>query len=249
MKRFMMVLGSLVIGAVLAYCGDPAGPDGPTGPVLFGLISGDGQIAVAGADSLIEPVVGQAYRDASGNVAFRFGPTPLYAQTDFGTGVPNIPTCAAPVGDDGLIAYVQCAQTDSAGFVRYWFRPDTIATDSACAEIRAIVQGQPEVLATTCATVDPGPVELNRFTKFRVAQHGYSPLTLATTLLQDQYLNDVPYYIVADSVVSVGGGRTLTASGAGVATVSVYRTSDSTFISNATVTVTDALYISVGNGT
>ncbi len=155
MRRMRLALPALLI-AVLTYCSSSSAPKGP---VQFGLLSGDHQTVRAGADSLLQPVIGQAYRQKNGSLAFRLlGPAPLAAQTQIGTGVANILTCSSPVGPAGMTAYVQCAQTDASGMVTYWYQPGTIATDSACAEIRATPNGQPAVLATTCSTVEPGPV-------------------------------------------------------------------------------------------
>ena len=142
MRRTLAILTALT----LVYCADPSGPDAP---VAFGIVSGDGQVVTAGRDSLLDPVVGQAYEDEDGNVAFRLGAAPLHAQTAIGTGVPNVLTCAEPIGDTGLVPYIQCATTDADGLVRYWFEPGVIATDSACAEVRAEVDDQPTVVAMT----------------------------------------------------------------------------------------------------
>lgn len=145
----------LLIGLSAVYCSKSA--TGPELPVAFGIVSGNHQSSAAGDTAFLQPVVGQAYRDASGRVAFRvIGAHPLNAQTSIGTGVPNVLTQSKPVGTDGLNAYVDYATTDANGFVSYWYEPGTVATDSSCAEIRAIVDGQPDVVATTCASVTPG---------------------------------------------------------------------------------------------
>lgn len=218
MRATLLVLVALAV----VYCSDPTGP---IAPVAFGLISGDGQVAEAAQDSLLEPVVGQAYRDADGSLAFRvLGPRPLHAQTPIGTGVANVLTCAAPIGDHGLTPWQSCRDTDSEGFVVYWFDPGVVAADSVCAEIRATVDSTRTVLATVCASVEPGPVAVVNLPS--LTQSGPSPLTMRENGVQDAYGNAAAYDVVPRAFAHKQGDatleqrRTLVADSAGCAQMS-----------------------------
>lgn len=189
---------SVLLTLSLVYCDDATGPELP---VAFGVVSGDGQLVEAGRDSLLAPVVGQAYRDASGNVAFGLV-SPLHAQTPIGTGVPNVLTCAEPVGENGLEPYITCRETDAQGFVSYWFEPGTEAGE-ACAEIRAEIDGVPQALATTCSTVEPGPVAAGQLTDgggLTVAPGESVDLTPYLTDLRDAHGNAIDPADVQDQI-------------------------------------------------
>lgn len=212
MRRIILALAALAVVALA--CGDITGIW--TGPVQLGIDSGDGQVVEAGRDSLIEAVVVRAVRAEGGGVAFTLGPVPLHAQTVVGTGVPNVLTQARPIGSNGLRAFVDYATTDNEGRAPYWFEPGTRA-GQPCAEIRAIVEGQPEVVAVACAEVEPGPIhqltyedrffphELVRVvsdTAPAVMMPGDSTIIgLAAHMGLDRYQNAV----VVDSVVVLSG--------------------------------------------
>lgn len=174
MSKRKIVAGpvAVLLGLAFVMCSSPSSPKLKlTGPLQFKILSGNHQEITAGSDSLLSPVIGQAYRE-NGKVSFHLFATPLDAQTQINTGVPNVLTCASPVGSAGLVAYVTCETTDSLGMVTYWFQPGTVATDSSCAQIRTIQNNQPVVLATTCSQVDPGPVVLFDLAEGRVVNPG-----------------------------------------------------------------------------
>lgn len=198
MRRTILSFSVMLVASALAFCSSPTGV---SGPLAFGIVSGNHQVVTAGSDSLLSPVVGQAYEDQNGNVAFRFGPAPLLAQTKIGTGIPNILTCAEPTGAHGLVPYVDCAQTNGQGFVTFWFQPGTVATDSSCAEIRATPHGKPAVLATTCSQVKPGdpyssPIEPTPFDEGWYSgwiNGAADASSKAFIRMHDKYGNDVPW--------------------------------------------------------
>lgn len=170
------------------------------GPVDLVIVDGDGQTVEAGRDSLLAPVVGRAVRAEGGRVSFVVGAAPLHAQqTGIQTGVPNVRTCATPAADHGLVPWLQCLDTDSEGFVSYWFDPPTVAGER-CAEIRALIDGQPEVVATTCAEVEPGPL-----VNFRLREasggveapvlDGGGAIWFPTMIFHDEYQNAIPYTV------------------------------------------------------
>lgn len=197
MRRTLGLLAVML--AVSLACEDSTGPwDGPIG---LGIVAGDGQVRQAGADSLLEAVVGQVYRDESGNVALHlFGPAPLHAQTPIGVGIPNILTQSVPVGANGLEAWVDYDTSDENGFVEYWYEPGTVAGDSVCAEIRAIVNGEPTKLAVTCAAVLPGaPVHDSPFVNPNgVFRTGADSVYTSPWDVTDEYGNYVPYRLAVD---------------------------------------------------
>lgn len=192
MKRIALVVAVLA----LVYCSSD--PTAPLGPVQFGLLSGDGQLVEAGRDSLLEPVVGRAVRGANGQVSFIVGASPLHAQ-GVGTGVANVRTCATPANTPGLKPWVDCLDTDDQGFVDYWFEPPTEAGEH-CAEIRAIIDGQPEVVAETCSVVEAGPVFLLEVTTAINLDfdEAYFFGTESGAPLRDEYQNAIPYELMAD---------------------------------------------------
>lgn len=129
------------------------------GPPELAVRSGDGQTAQAAElDSLDQPVTAQLYRSPeTGGITFRIGPAPLYAQQSV-RGVVGEVVCAAPIGPAGLEPWAACDETGADGMASFFFEPGTIATDSACAEIRAVVDGAKTVTDVVCATVAPGPL-------------------------------------------------------------------------------------------
>jgi hypothetical protein len=232
------MLALMAVG--LVYCGEATAP---FGRIAFGLVSGDQQTVQAGADSLAQPVIGQAYRDGSGAVAFRvFGASPLLAQTPIGPGVPDVRTCAHPVGEGGMRAWRQCETTDSAGFVTYWFRPGTTASDSACAEIRDTSSGSGVVLATTCSAVRAGPAVRNL--GFGTGE-GPILVTGTDTIFgenetppQDRYGNDVDWrFEVASGPAHVPAGmpKTLVADRLGTGEVHVLTEHSDTSFADMTI--------------
>jgi hypothetical protein len=140
--------------ALLAGC--DSGVD--SGPLAFGIVSGNNQTAQAGSDRLSQPVVGKLVRTPDGGITFRLV-TPLYAQGTVvnGSPVPGAVVCAVSISEDGMVPWVPCTNTDSAGQATFFFTPGTRA-DTVRSEIRGTVEGEPAVFDTATALVAPGPL-------------------------------------------------------------------------------------------
>lgn len=146
----------ILLAVLLAGC--DGGVSGPQGPLKLGIIAGNHQAVVAGAEQLTDPVVGKLVRENSGAIAFHFV-TPAYAQdgtTVTGSPVAGAVVCAVSVTDGGLTPFTPCTNTASDGTATFFFTPGTKAGE-AKSEIRGTVAGQPAVFDTAEAFVRTGP--------------------------------------------------------------------------------------------
>jgi hypothetical protein len=171
-----------------------AGCDGGvnSGPLAFGIVSGNNQTAVAGSDRLTDPVVGKLVRTPDGGITFRLV-TPLYAQGTVvsGSPVPGAVVCAVSISEDGMVPWVPCTNTDSAGTATFFFTPGTRA-DTVRSEIRGTVSGEPAVFDTAFAVVQPGPLAAWSGNTLTVAEGDSVDLTNgAIRLARDEYHNPI----------------------------------------------------------
>jgi hypothetical protein len=139
--------------ALLAGC--DSGVD--SGPLAFGIVSGNNQTATAGSDRLTNPVVGKLVRTPDGGITFNLVRS-AYAQGTVvnGSPVPGAVVCAVSISENGMVPWVPCTNTDSAGQATFFFTPGTRA-DTVRSEIRGTVEGEPAVFDTATAVVRPGP--------------------------------------------------------------------------------------------
>jgi hypothetical protein len=144
-----------VILASLAFL---VGCDGGvnSGPLAFGIVSGNNQTATAGSDRLTNPVVGKLVRTPDGGITFNLVRS-AYAQGTVvnGSPVPGAVVCAVSISENGMVPWVPCTNTDSAGTATFFFTPGTRA-DTVRSEIRGTVEGEPTVFDTASAVVEPG---------------------------------------------------------------------------------------------
>jgi hypothetical protein len=138
--------------ALLAGCESGVG----SGPLAFGIVSGNNQTATAGSNRLTDPVVGKLVRTPDGGITFNLVRS-AYAQTVVsGSPVPGAVVCAVSISENGMVPWVPCTNTDSAGQATFFFTPGTRA-DTVRSEIRGTVSGEPAVFDTASAVVQPGP--------------------------------------------------------------------------------------------
>lgn len=152
MKKIMTALAAPL---ALVACDSATG--GFDGPPALGIVSGNHQVATAGAEQLPAPVVGRMVRTPSGGIAFHLV-TPAYANE--GTVVQGSPiagavVCAVTTAGE-LTPFTPCTNTDDHGQARFFFAPGTKAGE-ARAEIRGTLEGLPAVFDTVVAHVEPGP--------------------------------------------------------------------------------------------
>jgi hypothetical protein len=204
---------------VLVGCEAAGGGDGP---LAFGIVSGNGQTAAAGDDRLIDPVVGKLVREPSGGITFRLV-APAYAQGTVvnGSPVPGAVVCAVSITEGGMEPWVPCTNTDSAGTATFFFTPGTKA-DTARAEIRGTVQGEPAVFDTATAVVEPGSATRHRYsmgfsTGFRGTEHA---VEIPNDYLLDEYGNSAYFrlrhvegaFIVLGDTTGTAAARTVVVS-------------------------------------
>lgn len=181
--------------------------------LAHGIISGQNQTAVAGATQLSKAVIEVMVRNSTGTLSLhRVEPRSerlldllvprAYAQ---GTGtvvtgspVPGAVVCAAG-GDGGLVPFVQCTNTDTAGHATFFFTPSNKAGQHT-SEIRGTVNAEPAVFDTAKATVTPAAADSN-FRTGPFATVG-SPDTLPAATVIDKYSNAVAFRVVSDSHIT-----------------------------------------------
>lgn len=188
MRTITLLLLILALGAI--QCSESTGPEFHKWSLT--VLSGDSQTTTAGADSLLDPVVGQLAALPSGQTAFILGAQPLDAQTTVGTPLPDQVVCAVGVGEHPLRAWNPCTNTDAAGQAKFWFQGGTLAgVDSA--EIRGIQNDSPVVAAIVTATVAPGPVDSMYVTGIGLVRSS-QPRTIpqGVQLAVDSYGNPIP---------------------------------------------------------
>lgn len=162
------------------------------GPLALGIVSGNNQTAVAGSERLTDAVVGKLVRKPDGGITFNLV-TPAYAQGAVvqGAPVPGALVCAVSISEDGMIPWVPCAQTDSAGTATFFFTPGTKA-DTVRSEIRGTVNNEPAVFDTAVAVVEPSALAAWNGNELSGVQGDTLYLT-ATAILQarDEYHNPI----------------------------------------------------------
>jgi Tfp pilus assembly protein PilP len=188
---------------VLALVGCDAG-SAPLGEPVLQVVSGDGQSAPAAEQDTIQPVRARLGRLPAEGVAGRFGLVRnLYAQTIV-QGIAGEQVCSHGIGDAPLIAWNQCDITDAAGGATFFYEPGTIAADSSCAEIRAVVDGAKVVTDVVCVRVDPGPYVGAYEYQTNLIQDSIA--TIDASLVRDGYGNLIPYRLVSlDTLITVLG--------------------------------------------
>lgn len=149
-------LALLAVIPILSSC-EAAGP-GNDGPLEFGIVQGDNQVAIAGDEELSDPVVGKLVRSSDGGITFRLVAT-AYAQGTVvsGSPVPGAVVCAQSITEDGPVPFVPCTNTLEDGTATFFFSGGTKAGD-AKSEIRGTVEGEPAVFDTATVTVLAGPL-------------------------------------------------------------------------------------------
>lgn len=206
---------------LLAACD---GPNGPNGPLVLGIVSGNHQTATAGDQQLGEPVVGKMVRTETGSIAFRLV-TPAYAQdgtTVSGSPVAGAVVCAVSVTDGGLEPFTPCTNTASDGTAVFFFSPGTKAGE-AKSEIRGTVNAQPAVFDTVVAAVEPGPMYQNLFEGGPSMSARPSPAAIPLSMGPvDKYGNHIEFELVPLAFAHAQGtsgeaARTLVADSAGCA--------------------------------
>lgn len=218
---------------ILIACNpDISGPDDLE--YALAVVSGNGQTITAGIERTPEPVVGRLTATEDGGLAFTLGATPLHAQTQVGTGVPDALVCSAPVDPEtgnrilesdprALIPFVPCVETDSNGDATFFFEGARRA-GLVRAEIRTQARDLPEVVAFVEMAVEAGPVDVNRFALCDLNVDGDSPLEVPPTMLEDAYGNRVPFALESqDTTIVRADSLTLTAVAPGEASLEVLR--------------------------
>ncbi len=189
MRRLALAIPALLVAAAC----DAAGP-GNDGPLAIGVVSGDNQVAPAGAEQLPDPVVGKLVRQPGGGITFRLV-TPAYAQGTVVNGSPvaGAVVCAVNVqGAAQLEAFTPCTNTDANGTATFFFAPGTKAGE-AVSEIRGTVEGEPAVFDSVTATVEPGA--LYSVGLEDGARNRQEPWWFYMPYFQDAWQNSIPFDI------------------------------------------------------
>jgi hypothetical protein len=176
------------------FIGCESGVD--SGPLAFGIVSGNNQTAQAGSDRLTNPVVGKLVRTPDGGITFNLVRS-AYAQGTVvnGSPVPGAVVCAVSISEDGMVPWVPCTNTDSAGKATFFFTPGTRA-DTVRSEIRGTVEGEPAVFDTASAVVQPGPLAAWGGGRFDAAEGDTVDVKPGVLGGRDEWFND----IVPDSI-------------------------------------------------
>jgi hypothetical protein len=172
-----------------------------SGPLAFGIVSGNNQTATAGSDRLTNPVVGKLVRTPDGGITFNLVRS-AYAQGTVvnGSPVPGAVVCAVSISENGMVPWVPCTNTDSAGQATFFFTPGTRA-DTVRSEIRGTVEGEPAVFDTATALVAPGPLAAWGAGEYvRTSEGDTVQILSAITTARDEYHNAIP----VDSLASLG---------------------------------------------
>lgn len=154
----MRSLASLVALALIAGCGDPAGPatEDP-GELVGAIIAGREQSVKAGASQLPEAVINQVVRTKAGSLMLLRATT--QGTVANGSPVPGAVVCVYEQDKD-LIPFARCTNTDALGKATFFFTPPTKAGEYI-ARINGSVTTNGVVEATTFDTVkaevEPGP--------------------------------------------------------------------------------------------
>lgn len=182
---------ALILGVLILVVGcDPVG--GNDGPLMLGIVAGNNQTATAGSTRLTDPVVGKLVRQPDGGITFRLV-TPAYAQTVVqGSPVPGALVCAVSISEGGMVPWVPCTQTDSAGTATFFFTPGTRA-DTVRSEIRGEVKGKPAVFDTAVAVVEPSAlVAWGVGEPVTVSEGDTIRLDTLAIAARDEYFNAIP---------------------------------------------------------
>jgi hypothetical protein len=188
---------------VLALVGCDAG-SAPLGEPVLQVVSGDGQSAPAAEQDTIQPVHARLGRLPAEGVAGRLGLVRnLYAQTIV-QGIAGEQVCSHGIGDVPLIAWNDCDITDTNGGATFFYEQGTVAADSSCAEIRAVVDGQKTVTDVVCVRVDPGPYVGGYEYQSNLLKD--SVVTIDSSMVRDGYGNVLPYRLISlDTLITVLG--------------------------------------------
>lgn len=202
------------IAIVLAACVACSGAEPrPGGPLNHGIIAGNHQKVVAApAAGLPNAIVAALARSQTGKLELRVLPqrlmdfvVPTAYAADTGTVVTGSPVAGAVVcatDDQGMHPFAVCTNTDNNGHATFFFSTDTVAGEKK-SEIRGTVNNEPAVFDTAFALVLPTKVDSNYSTG--VLPYTCSPATFMATGVRDIYGNAVPYRIVGDGRITVGG--------------------------------------------
>lgn len=240
MRRFLTI--SLFAAVPIIIACDAAGP-GNEGPLALGIVAGQNQVGVAGAERLPDPVVGKLVREPGGGITFRLV-TPAYAQGTVvnGSPVPGAVVCAVSVTEGGMEPFTPCTNTGQDGTATFFFSPGTHAGE-AMSEIRGTVEGEPAVFDTAVAIIEPGEAyDPSIGGGIRNIPVGGST-AFSPNHFTDEYGNTIEYSLAASgSAVEVVQGLSLAMKAGAVvgdtARLVFTRTSDSSVLVDARATIT-----------
>jgi hypothetical protein len=197
----MRAIPALAVLLILVGCdGTPI----PLGEPVLQVVAGDGQSAPAAEQDTIQPVRARLGRLPAEGIAARLGLVRLlYAQTIV-QGIAGEQVCSTGIGDVPLQAWNPCDITDANGGAIFFYEQGTIAADSSCAEIRAVVDGAKVVTDVVCVRVEPGPYVGGYEYQSNLLKD--SVVTIESSMVRDGYGNILPYRLVSlDTLITVLG--------------------------------------------
>jgi hypothetical protein len=201
---------SIASCALIAACGGSSSE--PVQFLAHGIVSGNNQVAVAGATTLSSAVVEQMVRNSTGTISLRRVPDTwrdrvldlavprAFAQGTVVNGSPVVGAVVCAVSTDPkvqLVPFTPCTNTGVDGKATFFFTPGT-AAGLAKAEIRGTVANTPAVFDTATATIKPGaPTEIglawggtgNQMNQIKIPTGGTIDLHKMIRLVRDQYAN------------------------------------------------------------
>jgi hypothetical protein len=195
---------ALLTLTLLAACGSSTDVE-PT-RWNFGIVDGANQKSTAGTPSLAKPITAQLTRDPQGEFAWvdLLLPPKAYAQVINLPGEPvaNAIVCGreAKTGEPQVVPL--CAFTLADGKAANTVVPGTKA-GTYDVVFSAQVPSQQPVVDSTSVVVEPGPANPNYHSS--TSAYLQSPAVVDPTAVQDQYGNGVPFRIVPDGRIGVGG--------------------------------------------
>jgi hypothetical protein len=187
----------LLLAALLILVGCDGAPS-PLGEPVLQVVAGDGQSAPAAEQDTIQPVRARLGRLPANGIAGRLRLVRnLYAQTIV-QGIAGEQVCSHGIGDVPLIAWNDCDITDTNGGATFFYEQGTVAADSSCAEIRAVVDGQKVVTDVVCVRVEPGAASKHWYqmgfsTGFRGTEH---VVEIPDNYLVDDYGNSAYFRLL-----------------------------------------------------